>query len=281
MNRRVQALVLRRIPYGDTSLVLHVFTREAGRLGLMAKGARRPKSSLDAVLQTGQWAELQLLVREGRELQLLKDADLVEDFHGLRRDYARLMTGLAVCEALERTQLSEQADPALFDCAAATLRLAAGDSRHPQNLVYWFLLFLLTHSGYGLDLGSCSVCGRPWEEFRHQAGGGLDPREGRARCPDCRPGGEETGLPPALWRVLHFLLHRPPDEVARREITPATRRLLGNLLDLLLKAHMAPGLELRCLRQAEELEAHDMPAAREEEGPGTAIPREKDGHEDD
>jgi DNA repair protein RecO (recombination protein O) len=254
MDRRVQALVLRRIPYGDTSLVFHVFSREAGRLGLMAKGVRRPKSRLDPVLQSGHLAELQLLVREGRDLQLVKDADLLEDFRGLRGDYARLISGLTVVEALERTQLPEQPDPVLFDTAVATLALMADSSPHPQNLVYWFLLFLLTHSGYGLDLEACSLCGRPWDEFRQRDGGGLDPREGRARCPDCRPGREETGLPPALWRVLHFLLHASPEEVGRREITRATRVLLGNLLDLLLRAHMAPQLELQGLRQASELE---------------------------
>lgn len=265
MNRQVQALVLRRIPYGDTSLVLHVFSREAGRLGLMAKGVRRPKSLLDPVLQTGHQVELQLAVREGRELQFLKDADLVEDFRGLRRDYARLMTGLAVCEALERTQLHEQADPQLFDTAAAVLAVAAGSAPRPQNLVYWFVLFLLTHSGYGLDLEACSVCGRPWEDFRRRPGGGLDPREGRVRCPDCRPGREETGISPALWRALRFLLHAPPEEVARREITPATRRHLRALLELLLQAHLAPNLELQGLREAEDLESSN----REKDGKQT------------
>ncbi len=254
MDRRAQALVLRRIPYGDTSLVLHVHTRETGRLGLMAKGVRRPKSRLEPVLQTGHLVELQLLVREGRELQLLKDADLREDFRGLRRDYVRLLSGLLVCEILERTQLPDQPDPLLFDTAVAVLRLAAGTSPRPQNLVYWFLLFLLSHSGYGLDLEACSRCGRPWEEFRHREGAGLDPREGRVRCPDCRPGGEETGLPPALWRVLRFLLHSPPEEVACREITPGTRVLVRTLLETLLHAHLSPMLELKSLRQLDELE---------------------------
>ena len=252
MNRRLHALVLRRIPYGDTSLVLHVFSREAGRLGLMAKGVRKPGSRLDPVLQSGHLAELQVMLREGRELQFLKDADLLEDHRGLRRDYARLMTGLAVCEALERTQLPEQPDPVLFDTACRLLALAAGEAAHPASLVYWFVLFLLTHSGYGLDLEACSACGRPWEDFRRREGGGLDPREGRARCPDCRPGREETGLSPALWRVLHFLTHAAPEEASRREITPGTRRELRGLLELLLRAHLAAGLELRGLREAEE-----------------------------
>jgi DNA repair protein RecO (recombination protein O) len=265
MDRRVRALVLRRIPYGDTSLVLHVLTREVGRLGLMAKGVRRPKSRLESVLQTGQLVDLQVLVREGRDLQLLKDADLVDDFRGLRGDYLRLLSGLLVCETLERTQLPDQPDPLLFDTSVSTLGLLAGDCPRPQNLVYWFLLFLLSHSGYGLDLEACSQCGRPWEDFRLRTGAGLDPREGRVRCPDCRPGGEETGLPPALWRVLRFLLHGSPEDVARREITPGTRILLRNLLETLLRTHVSPTLELKSLRQLDELE---MSAENSREGHG-------------
>jgi len=259
MNRRVQALVLRRIPYGDTSLVLHVYSREAGRLGLMAKGVRRhtggrPAAPADVALQSGHLVELVIVVREGRDLQILREAEVLDDFRGLRGDYARLMSGLAVIEALERTQLPEHADPPLFDAAAAVLRLAAGDCPRPQNLVYWFLLFLLAHSGYGLDLAACGGCGRPWEDFRDRAGGGLDPRDGRAHCPDCRGGREALALSPALWRVLNFLLNRPPERVAAREITRGTRRELGALLAALLRAHLAPGLELRGLAMAEDLE---------------------------
>ncbi len=47
---RDAALLLRRIPYGDTSLILHVLTREHGRISLMARGARRAKSPFRAVL---------------------------------------------------------------------------------------------------------------------------------------------------------------------------------------------------------------------------------------
>lgn len=45
-----EALLLRRIPYGDTSLICHLLTREHGRMALMARGARRAKSPLRAAL---------------------------------------------------------------------------------------------------------------------------------------------------------------------------------------------------------------------------------------
>ncbi|MDQ7004355.1 MAG: DNA repair protein RecO [Ghiorsea sp.] len=42
---RDHALLLRSIPYSDSSLILHLFTQNHGRISLMARGARRPKSS--------------------------------------------------------------------------------------------------------------------------------------------------------------------------------------------------------------------------------------------
>lgn len=47
---RDDALLLRRIPYGDTSFIIHVLTREHGRISLMARAARRAKSPFRATL---------------------------------------------------------------------------------------------------------------------------------------------------------------------------------------------------------------------------------------
>lgn len=48
---RDRALLLRRIPYGETSLVIHLLTAEHGRIALMARGARRSKSPYRASLE--------------------------------------------------------------------------------------------------------------------------------------------------------------------------------------------------------------------------------------
>src|SRR5471032_161669 len=65
------AFVLHSYPFRETSLVIEVFTREFGRLGLVARGARRPKSALRGVLLAFQplrisWtgrSELRTLIR--------------------------------------------------------------------------------------------------------------------------------------------------------------------------------------------------------------------------
>jgi len=61
---RDAALLLRRIPYGDTSLIVHILAREHGRISLMARGARRAKSPFRAALAP--LCELVLSWRPGR-----------------------------------------------------------------------------------------------------------------------------------------------------------------------------------------------------------------------
>ena len=246
-DRRCSAIVLRRIPYGDTSLVLHVFSREAGRFALIARGARRPRSALDSVLQTGHQVELQVLVKEGRELQLLKEADLVEDWRGLRREYERLLGAAGVCEVLDRTQLPDQPDERLFEASLATLATLAGDCPWPLNPIYWFVFFLLGHSGYGLDLERCGGCGRETTAFAALPGAALDRRGGQLWCPDCRPGSEALDLPPRLLRVLRFLGGCGPAEAASREITRDTRVQLGEWLERQAATHFEHWRGLNCL----------------------------------
>jgi DNA repair protein RecO (recombination protein O) len=252
-DRRCRALVLRRIPYGDTSLVLHVFSRELGRFGLIARGARRPRSPLDSVLQTAQLVDLQLQVKEGRELQLLKEADLVDDWRGLRRDYARLLGATGVCELLERTQLPDQPDEPLFETAQAVIGVLAGDCPWPLNPVYWFLFYMLAHSGFGLDFEHCGACGRETAGFAGQDGAALDRRGGLFTCPDCRPGSEVLDLPPRLLRVLRFLAECGPEGAAQREITLATRVALGDWLEALAAIHFERWRPLNSLAELAKL----------------------------
>ena len=48
------AFVLHTYPFRETSLVAEVFTRNAGRVGLVARGARRPRSALRGLLMAFQ-----------------------------------------------------------------------------------------------------------------------------------------------------------------------------------------------------------------------------------
>jgi DNA repair protein RecO (recombination protein O) len=236
--RREQALFLRGIPYGDTSLVIRLFGREQGAFSLLAKGARRAGSPLLAVLQTGQLLEVVHYLKPGRELNLLREASVLEDFRGARADYGRLLAYSALVEALDHSQPAGHGDGELFEGALACLSTVAGNCPHPVNALYWFLLFLLGRSGYYIDLERCCGCGRDTASFAALAGSTLDRQGGGLACPDCSSRITGTSLGARLVRVLLFLARSDPGQATAREITGPTRSELGSLLDGLLSTHL-------------------------------------------
>ena len=70
------AVVLRTIPFSDTSLICRLFTKEKGKISIMAKGARRKKNPLSSILESGNIIKLQYLYKENRDIQILKEASL-------------------------------------------------------------------------------------------------------------------------------------------------------------------------------------------------------------
>lgn len=139
--------VLHHRPYRETSLLLEVFSREHGRIGLVANGARRPKSRLRATLQPFQ--PLLFSWSQRGELGTLRQAELQGAMPGLSGD--ALYAGFYLNELLMRLCLRGDPHPELFDSYCQAVKaLAVNDE--PGSLLRLFERDLLEAIGYGLQL---------------------------------------------------------------------------------------------------------------------------------
>ena len=146
----VAAYVLHAWPYKETSLIVEVFTRDQGRVAMVAKGAKRPRSELRGLLQAFQpilvsWsgaAELKTLVR-------------AEWRGGIGLPAGRaLMSAFYVNELVLKLTAREDAHPALWDAYEAALGGLAVEaaSGAQAGILRRFELALLTELGYALPL---------------------------------------------------------------------------------------------------------------------------------
>ncbi|HYC48380.1 MAG TPA: DNA repair protein RecO [Burkholderiales bacterium] len=141
------AFVLHSYPFKETSLVVELFTRDFGRVAAVAKGARRPKSSLRGILLAFQ----PLLVSwSGKgELQTLTRAE----WRGVYRPLTglALICGFYVNELLLKLLARHDAHERLFDAYVATVdELQPG--RDPAATLRAFERDLLRELGYALTL---------------------------------------------------------------------------------------------------------------------------------
>src|SRR6476660_9150443 len=114
--------VLHAYPYKETSLIVEAFTRRFGRVGLLARGARRPRSTMRGVLLA--FHPLRLTWSVSAELGTLIQAE----WGGGQRSLAGigLMCGFYINELLLRLLPRDDAHEALFDAYAEALsRLAS------------------------------------------------------------------------------------------------------------------------------------------------------------
>jgi DNA repair protein RecO (recombination protein O) len=139
--------VLHARDYSETSLILEVFTQRYGRLGLMAKGARRPSSPVRGLLKPFQPL---LLSWTGRgELPILTGAEPDGD-ECLRRGEA-LYCGFYLNELMVRLLHRHDPHEPLFGAYRDTLT-ALGATSHSEPILRQFEKQLLNHIGYGLVL---------------------------------------------------------------------------------------------------------------------------------
>ena len=88
------ALLLRRMPYGESSLVVHALTREGGRRHLIAKGVFRPRSRFFAALDLFDTLDLGWSESSRRDLGTLQRAEIRRRRHAIARSLERYRTGL-------------------------------------------------------------------------------------------------------------------------------------------------------------------------------------------
>jgi DNA repair protein RecO (recombination protein O) len=150
------AFVLHSYPFKETSLVVELFSREFGRVAVVAKGARRPKSVLRGVLLAFQ----PLLVSwSGRgELHTLIRAEWHGGYHPLRG--LSLICGFYLNELMLKLLARHDAHEGLFDHYAATLLELFPGGDHAR-ILRAFETSLLSELGYAVTLDRDVETGQP------------------------------------------------------------------------------------------------------------------------
>lgn len=175
------AFVLHSYPYKETSLIVELFARDFGRIGVVAKGAKRPHSKLRGALQTFQPLSSSWSGRS--ELRTLIDAEWVGGMLPLEKN--ALLCGFYLNELLVKLLARDDPHPALFDHYVSTLNQLA-HNEPPQTVLRKFERALLKETGVAADLTRCTATRAPVEAERDYV---VDPERGPrpARAADTWP----------------------------------------------------------------------------------------------
>ncbi len=229
-SEKALALVLRTTDWSETSRIATLWTREFGKVRVLAKGGRRLKSNFESALDLLTLCSIVFLRKSSGGLDLLTEAQVVERFPRLRTDLPALYAAYYVAELLSDWTEDYDPHPALFDEARATLKTlgTAGAATGPR--LARFELVMLHELGYRPSLAVCAGCAEPITAPAAGRGLAFNPAAGGVLCPACVPGHRGSRpLAPPTWQALLALAES--GEAWRETWDPAVRNELRLVLN--------------------------------------------------
>lgn len=217
-QERCEAIVLRSVDFSETSRIVTFLTPERGRMACMAQGARRTRSAFGGSLDTLNRLELVYYWKDGRNVQKLGEAALLDGYGGIKGNLDKALHAAFPLELVYKVAHENEPSQGLFATLVRGLEgLAAWTGDVPAHAC-WEVLHLLNVAGFGPSLETCVECGRPVEGA---AGFSLS---GGVTCGGCR---RDLRPAPEDLEALRAM-------AGRQDACPPVRAS-GRLLDLLRK----------------------------------------------
>jgi DNA repair protein RecO (recombination protein O) len=181
---RDQGVVLRTYRLGEADRIVVIATRTSGKVRAVAKGVRQTKSKFGGRLEPVSHVALQLY--EGRDLDIVTQAEVIDHFRAIREDLERLTKATTLLEAVDQVAQEGEPNARLYSMLVGALRsLASHDSALLVPAFFWKRLGL---EGAQPIPDECASCGAAAGD-----GGGVelvafDLADGGTLCRNCRRG---------------------------------------------------------------------------------------------
>lgn len=209
---RDRGIVLRTYKLGEADRIVSFATERHGKVRAVAKGVRKTKSKFGGRLEPISHVALQLY--EGRELDIVTQAEGLDHFRAIREDLDRLTRAVTLLEAVDQLSMEREPNPELYRMLLGALRTL--DERNSALVVAGFHWKALALEGFRPVVEHCVVC---------EATEGLvafDPTEGGLLCTEHRRG---TRVSPEAVELLQAILGGRLAAALEEPASPATQEV--------------------------------------------------------
>lgn len=152
MIQTTEAIVLTSKNFSETSKIVHLYTKDFGKFSGIAKGATSPKSKFGKLLQPTNYLLITFYQKQANQLQLLTDAEIIENYWHLRTDLDKATYALAIIETIYKLFEEYYTNSAVFELIINTYRQINNSTNNANLHFISFLIHLLDLIGYTIDV---------------------------------------------------------------------------------------------------------------------------------
>lgn len=218
MIREVEGMIVKEIPYGETSKIIHLLTNE-GILGIMCKGARSLKSPFRATTLKFTYGKFNIYYKENK-LSTLSSVDIINPLTNIKNDIV-LLSYLNYITELTLQVIKQSNENIYEDYLAVVLKIEEGlDPLIMSNILE---IKYLDYLGVGLNLDSCVSCGSKANILT------IDGDRGGYVCQKCYQ--NEIIVEPKSIELLRMYYYVDIKSISKLKISSKVREEINRFLD--------------------------------------------------
>lgn len=246
--RKTDGVVIQRTDFGESDLIVTLYTSDLGMVKGIAKGAKRSKKRFVNNLQP--FSYIRIVFSEGRGgLIRLDEADMIQPFFRISENISKVLYGSYFLEIIKEMTGEKESNPQLFELLVTFLSLLNNTAPREEYLRVFEVRFL-DLLGYRPRVRECSICNErlpttddAWFSYRH----------GGAVCASCHMNAQgAVAVSSETLEAIELSLMMDLDEVQGIEFSPRVLAEEREILPRFVQHQLGKGL--KSLRVMEALE---------------------------
>ena len=244
MLHKWEGIVLKARAYGESNKIVTIMTREAGKVAVMARGAKKPTSRLAGVTQPFMHAAF--LVQRSSGMGTLQQGEHFNSMRHIQTDIVATAYASYVVELVDRLIEEGQAQEYVYDMLHQALH-AIDEGYDPQSIALFADWKMLPYAGVQPVLHCCANCGAVEGEFAFSftQGGFLC-----HRCFHVDP--YIIRLTPTQLKLIRMFYTLPIEQVGKLELKPQTKQFIKKIVTTIYEEQT--GIRLKSRAFIEQLE---------------------------
>lgn len=146
------AIVCRSVDFQESSKIVTLFTEKRGKLAVMARGAKKPKSKFSGIIEPASLLDTVFYFKESRSVQILTEASLLDKTVNLRTDFLKMSVATSTIEMITQMVHEGEVNKPLFDFTRNFLKWLNETGRDPAKIFPYVQIRLASILGIGLQL---------------------------------------------------------------------------------------------------------------------------------
>ncbi|NUU62366.1 DNA repair protein RecO [Paenibacillus agri] len=251
MLHRVEGIVIRSMDYGEGNAIITLCTENAGKVGVLVRGAKKVRSRHAALIQLFTVGEF-VFFRNNGGLGTLNSGEITQSHHPLREDLIKAAYASYACELLDRVLHDEETGSFWFRQLTACLN-ALEEDKEPGVIINIFEMKLLQAAGYAPELDACVICGsqKPDDQLL------ISPRLGGVLCRSCKHQDPPAlAISPRALKLLRLFAALDLTRLGNVDVKEGTRLELKKIMRSFMDVQL--GLRLKSQNFLDQLDKYEI-----------------------